>query len=140
MKRRSTPQGSPEGRGRREKKPNIQDDPAVVNFLTELLLRPLLLECMSYLDQESLRQVCVLSKEFEDIVRNNPLMKIQLLPVLQISPDATKSDAGRFVRLLRRLYNLREKLQRYKILIIIDGHKFGYGSVVDQPQFRFYGS
>ena len=68
------PQGSPEGRWRREKKPNIDDDPAVVSFLMELLLRPLLLECMSYLDQESLRQVCVLSTEFEDIVHNDPLM------------------------------------------------------------------
>ena len=62
--------------------------------MTEVIVRPLLVKCLGYLDPDSLWQVCFLSKEFEDMVRNNPGIENKLIRVLEISPDKNKHDAG----------------------------------------------
>ena len=84
----------------------------------------ILLNILSYADPETLRLVCLVSKQFLDIVRNAPGMENKWIPLLQISPSANKEDAGRTERSLHQLYKHREKLQHYHAVRIIDVHKF----------------
>ena len=88
--------------------------------MTEVIVCPLLVKCLGYLDPDSLWQVCLLSKEFEDMVRNNPGIEIKLIQVLEISPDKNKHDAGRIDRLIDQLYQLCNRLQQYQVMHVIN--------------------
>ena len=94
--------------------------------LTDILVRPLLVECLTYLDQPSLRVVCLLSTVFFDIVCNDKGMKNhRVIPLLEICPSNNhEDDESRFVRLIQQLYRRRDKLQHYREVRIIDAHKF----------------
>ena len=99
---------------------------AAASPLTTILVRPLLVECLTYLDQPSLREVCLLSTVFLDIVRNDKRMENhRILKVLEIRPSKNnEDDEGRLIRLIQQLYHHRDKLQLYREVRIIDGHKF----------------
>ena len=99
---------------------------AAASPLTTILVRPLLVECLTYLDQPSLREVCLLSTVFLDIVRNDKRMENhRIIKVLEIRPSKNnEDDEGRLIRLIQQLYHHRDKLQQYRDVRIIDGHKF----------------
>ena len=99
---------------------------AAASPLTTILVRPLLVECLTYLDQPSLREVCLLSTVFLDIVRNDKRMENhRIIKVLEIRPSKNnEDDEGRLIRLIQQLYHHRDKLQLYREVRIIDGHKF----------------
>ena len=88
--------------------------------------RPILVNILSYFDQETLRDVvCLLSKLFQDIIDNDPGMENKVIPLLLISPSKkTRPSTKRLDRLIKQLYRHRIKLQRYRAIKIIDGHKF----------------
>ena len=60
------------------------------------ILRPLLVECLTYLDPESIRQVCLLSKLFKGIIHNHPGMESnRVIPLLQIDfPEEAATSSG----------------------------------------------
>ena len=91
--------------------------------LTDILVRPLLVECLTYLDQPSLRAVCLLSTVFRDIVCNDKGMKNhRVIPLLEIRPS--NNNRGDFLQLIQQLYHHRNKLQHYREMRFIDAHKF----------------
>ena len=47
--------------------------------------RPILVHILSYADSDTLREVCLVSTYFLDIVRNNNGNEINLLPLLELS-------------------------------------------------------
>ena len=108
--------------------------------ICSILVRPLLVECLTYLDPESIRQVCLLSKEFLDMVHNDPGMdNNRVIPLLQISPSKENGcqDAGRIERVLNQLKHNQNRLQHSRAVKVIDGHKFRFGG--DRTQLpRFY--
>ena len=100
-------------RGRTKKTASTWDKPITI-----------LLNILSYADPETLRLVCLVSKQFLDIVRNAPGMENKWIPLSQISPSANKEDTGRIERSLHQLYKHREKLQHYHAVRIIDVNNF----------------
>ena len=106
---------------------NASSAAASSSTLTDILLRPLIVECLTYLDQPSLRKVCLLSTVFFDIVCNDKGMENhRIIPLLEIRPSNNHEDCdeGRLVRLIQQLYHRRDKLQHYREVRIIDAHKF----------------
>ena len=81
---------------------------------------------MGYADPDTMRKLCCVSKQFYDIIANNPGMEQnRVVPLLEISPAKDQDDAGRITRLLRFLqHRSRDKLQRYRELKMIDANKF----------------
>ena len=101
--------------------------------------RPCLVQCLGYLDSESIRQVCLLSKEYYDIIHNDPGMADTWTRALEIRPSSSSSsddeikDEGRLDRLVDQLYHHRHELQMIQEIRIIDPHKFkssDYGYVL----------
>ena len=95
--------------------------------------RPCLVQCLSYLDSESIRQVCLLSKEYHSIIHNDPGMANTWKRALEIRPSSKTEDKGRldqFVDQLyhRQLYYRRDQLQMIQEIRIIDPHKFKYSN------------
>jgi len=85
----------------------------------------ILINIMGYADPETIRMLCCVSKQFYDIIANDPGMEHnRAIPLLQISPAEDKEDDGRMKRLFRRLQKNRDALQRYLEIKIIDVHKF----------------
>ena len=76
--------------------------------LTDILLRPLLVECLTYLDQQSLREVCLLSTVFLDIVCNDKGMENhRIIQLLEIRPSKNnEDDECRLIRLIQQLLSL----------------------------------
>ena len=86
---------------------------------------PILIHIMSYADPETVRMLCCVSKQFNDLIANDPGMEHnRAVPLLQISPAKDQEDKGRTGRLLRVLYHHRDKVQLYRKIKIIDAHKF----------------
>ena len=100
--------------------------------------RPCLVQCLSYLDSESIRQVCLLSKEYHDIIHNDPGMANTWTKALEIRPsssseDDNTNDDGRLDRLVKQLYHRQlyyrpDQLQMIQEIRIIDPHKFKYST------------
>ena len=88
----------------------------------------ILITILSYADPETIRQACCVSKQFCDLVYNNPGMaKNRVVPLLEIRPsseDTGDEDEDRLGRLAQQLYHLQDKLQRYGTLTMIDPDKF----------------
>ena len=89
--------------------------------LTEMLVRPLVVECLTYLDEESIRQVCLLSKQFHSIIHNDPKLKHKLVTVLEIRfSDNDIYYEGRNRKIFaQKLSRHRNKLQHYHKVKII---------------------
>ena len=89
------------------------------------LFRPLLVQCIVFLDKESIRQACFVSKQWHALVRNHPLLEHKLIPMVQISADKNnKGDKGRVDRLFENLQRHSDKLQFHRKVQVIVGHKF----------------
>lgn len=74
---------------------------------------PILINILVYADPESLRMLCLVSKQFLDIISNSPAMKNhRVLPLLQISPSNDQEDPARTKRLIHQLHQHRAKLQQ----------------------------
>ena len=91
--------------------------------------RPCLVKCLSYLDSDSIREVCLLSKEFHTVIHNDPGMANTWMKLLEIRPSSSEdktNDEGRIDRLVDQLYHHRHELQMIQELRIIDPHKFKF--------------
>ena len=55
---------------------------------------PLLVECLGYLDPDSLRTAFLLSKQIRCIINSH--IELKIVQLLQISPAGNKNDEGRF--------------------------------------------
>lgn len=90
---------------------------------------PILINILTYADPETIRQACLVSKQFYDIIFNAPAMENhRVVPLLQISPsEMEQDDKGRTARLIPKLHQNRKKLQHYREIKFIDGHKFSRG-------------
>ena len=80
---------------------------------------------MGYADPETIRMLCCVSKQFRDLIANDPGMKNnRAISLLKISPAEDQDNTGRRGRLLRLLYCHRDKLQRYLEIKITDAKKY----------------
>ena len=96
--------------------------------LTDRIVRPLILHSLTYLDAESLRQVCLLSQEFHAMVHHHPGMKQRMYDVLLIRPadeEEQDDDARRFDRLFQQLYRRHSMLQLYRTIKFVRLYQFG---------------
>ena len=85
----------------------------------------ILIHIMGYADPETIRTLCCVSKQFSDLISNDSRMEQnRAVPLLQIRPSKEQEEEGRLGRLLRLLYHHRDKLQHYRMIKIIDVHKF----------------
>ena len=90
-----------------------------VSTLTGTLLRPVLVECLSYLDEESIRRVCCVSKHYHALIHKHPKLKDKYISILEIRA-VYKNDCRRPIpNLVRSLYRHRNKLQHYQKINII---------------------
>ena len=86
---------------------------------------PILINIFTYADPETLRILSLVSTQFYDIICNSPAMINHcVVPLLQISPSKDQEDPGRTNRLIHQLHRHRAKLQHYREIKVIDGHKF----------------
>ena len=82
---------------------------------------------MGYADPETIRMLCCVSKQFYDLITNDPGMENnRAIPLLQISPSEEKGDVGRLQRLLKQLNQNQNRVQHIRAMKVITGHKFGY--------------
>ena len=95
--------------------------------------RPCLVQCLSFLDSESIRQVCLLSKEYHSIIHNDPDMANMWTKLLEIRPSSSEydeiisdeiKDEERLDILIDQLYHHRNEIQMIQDIRIIDPHKF----------------
>ena len=85
----------------------------------------ILINIMGYADPDTIRVLCCVSKQFYDIIANDPGMEHnRAIPLLQITPAEDQEDEGRFGRLFHFLQQNRDKLQVYREIKIIDPNKF----------------
>ena len=105
----------------------------------------ILINIMSYADPETIRTLCCVSKQCYDLIYNDPGMKNnRAVPLLVIRPSLDHDDdKGRIGRLLRFLWQHRDKLQRVRELKIIHAHKFSFHSTDEigriEEKLRLYG-
>ena len=109
MKRSNTEMGGgdeDEGEGGGNNRINKKSSSSTSN--RSILVRPLFVECLTYLDPESIRQVCLLSTEFLDIVQNDPGMdNNRVIPLLQISSsNQNRVQHSRAVKVIN-VYKIR---------------------------------
>ena len=85
----------------------------------------ILINIMRYADFETIRMLCCVSKQFYDLIYNDPRMEHnRAVPLLCIRPSEKQENTGRIERLFRFLYRNGDNLQRFSTLKIIDGHTF----------------
>ena len=86
----------------------------------------ILIHIMGFADPDTIRVLCCVSKQFSDLISNDPRMEQnRAIPLLVIRPAKDQAnDTGRTGRLLRLLHCHRDKLQRYRTIQIIDVHRF----------------
>ena len=87
--------------------------------LTGTLLRPLLAECLSYLDEESIRRMCCVSKQYHALIHTHPNLKEKYISILEIRAIYRNDGRRPIPKLVQNLYRLRDKLQHYKKIKII---------------------
>ena len=69
--------------------------------------------------------LCLVSTQFYDIIFNATAMtNHRVVPLLQISPSKNAASYRRLIRTVEQLHHHRDKLQHYRKVQIIDGHKF----------------
>ena len=86
---------------------------------------PILILTFQFLNQPGLMKASTVSKQWHRIIHTNPGMaQHRILPVLEISASTNKNDKGRSVRLMEWFVANRNKLQRYRVLQLLDVNKF----------------
>ena len=85
---------------------------------------------MGYADPETIRMLCCVSKQFYDIITNDPGMENnRVIPLLQISPSEQEgNDFGRLERLLNKLDQNQNRSQLIREVKVINGEKFYYSN------------
>lgn len=89
--------------------------------------RPCLVQCLGYLDSESIRQVCLLSKEYHSLIHNDPGMANRWTKALEIRPSSSDDKTkywGYLDQFVDQLYHHRNELQMIQEIRIIDPHRF----------------
>ena len=126
-KRKHTNGGNNKNKQQKSASSSPRQPQSVEVKLTDRIVRPLILHSLTYLDAESLRQVCLLSHEFHDMVHTHAEMKQRMYEVLLIRPRPKEDeydDYGRFDRLLEQLYRRRSMLQLYRTIKFMNICKF----------------
>ena len=126
MKRSNTEMGGGEDAGGGgNNRINKSSSSSSSTSISTILLRPLLVGCLTYLDSESIRQVCLLSKEFLDIVQHDPGMENnRVVPLLFVS-SSKEQDAGRIERLLNKLVDQNQnRVHHIRAVKVINREKF----------------
>ena len=98
----------------------------VVKF-TDIVIRPLIINSLTYLDPESLRQVCLVSHEFHDMVHTHPGLQQRMFAVFQLhfSNDRIFFDGKRLEMMLVKLNRRRRSiLHLYRKMKITTARKF----------------
>lgn len=86
---------------------------------------PILILLFQYLDQPGLMNASTVSKQWNRIIHTNPGMaQHRIIPVLKFSASHDKGDKGRTKRLMEALITNRDKLQQYRVLLLLDVNKF----------------
>ena len=93
---------------------------AAASSLMGTLLCPLLVDCLSYLDEESIRRACLVCKRYHALIHNHPNLKPKFIAVIEIRA-VPKGGGGKrptpmFVPYLDRH---RGKLQQYHKIQIL---------------------
>ena len=97
---------------------------------------PILILIFKYLDQYGLMKASTLSKQCHRIIHTNPGMaQHRIVPVLELSASKNKGDEGRSLRLTRFLLANVNKLQRYRVLKLLDVNKFDEPEFLDAAEF-----
>ena len=107
----------------------------------------ILINIMSYADPETIRLLCCVSKQFYDLITNNPgLEHNRVIPLLQISPaEDQEDDKGRQGRLLKQLDRNQNRLHHIRAMKVINPNQFRYSHcdelsrLVNTLQQRFTG-
>ena len=130
MKRKSSPlppvPGTVATRTRRQEKNAAAKWNQPLSVIINILL---------YADPETVRILCLLSKQFLDIIRNSPAMKDRrVIPLLQIKASESKEDDGRLDRLVHQLYQHRAELQQqYRAIKFLGVNKFFHPHLISDP-------
>ena len=91
---------------------------------------PILILTFQFLNQPGLMKASTVSKQWHRIIHTNPGMaQHRILPVLEISASTNKNDKGRSVRLMEWFVANRNKLQRYRVLQLLDVNKFDWEEI-----------
>jgi hypothetical protein len=94
----------------------------------DVLQTPIIIEIISWLDQDSLMSLSLVSKQLYNIISDEPGNKNKIIPVFEVSGNST-------VKLLLNLSGhfrnkkIKNKLQSYKIMRIKDVHKFSDSNI-----------
>jgi hypothetical protein len=84
---------------------------------------PTIIQISSWLDQESLMNLSLVSKQLHDIIRNEPGNKNKVIPVFELSGSSTlKFSQNLHDNFLNN--ETAKKLQSYQIMRVKDAHKF----------------
>ena len=97
---------------------------------------------MGYADPETIRMLCCVSKQFYDIITNDPGMENnRVIPLLQISPSEQEgNDFGRLERLLNKLDQNQNRSQLIREVKVINGEKFYYSNWKELARLMAYGN
>jgi len=101
---------------------------------------PVLILIFKYLDQHGLMKASTLSKQCHRIIHTNPGMaQHRIFPVMEISASKDQGDEGRMLRLMRFLLANVNKLQRYRVLKLLDVNRFDELEFDEYREFRLDG-
>ena len=101
---------------------------------------PVLILIFKYLDQHGLMKVSTLSKQWHRIIHTNPGMaQHRIIPVVEISASKNKGDEGRTLRLIDFLLANVNKLQRYRVLKLLDVNKYDEVDYYEHQPFQLDG-
>ena len=89
---------------------------------------PILIHIISFVDQATLRKVSTVCKQLHQICHGHVLGTTNIvIPVLELSASPDKPDFRRTDRVVHQLEQHCTKLQHYRKVTIVDGHKFRHG-------------
>ncbi|OEU12886.1 hypothetical protein FRACYDRAFT_244160 [Fragilariopsis cylindrus CCMP1102] len=103
----------------------------IASFWNLLLPVPVIHETISWLDQESLMNLCLVSKKFYDIIAGNePGNKNKIIPVFEVIGKTSLETLLKNLRVHFRNKETRSKLQSYVIMRFkdLDNFEFDYTS------------
>ena len=94
---------------------------AAASSLMGTILHPLLVESLSYLDEDSIRRACLVCKRYHALIHNHPQLKHKFLAVIQIRAVHNNCWGGRrpIATFVHNLDRHRDKLQQYHKIKIL---------------------
>jgi hypothetical protein len=101
----------------------------------EVLPIPIIIQIISWLDQESLMDLILVSKQLQDIICNEPGNENQIIPVFEVNPQRRKDYHATTLTFAKKLRDfsldndLNNKLQYYRRMVINNADWFDCGTV-----------